>query len=42
MMSGMTAKKNNAPVLGEALHPAGLDGAIARSLDSLLSLGLLL
>ena len=37
MLSGMTAKKNTAPGPGEMLHPASLDGAIARSLDSLLS-----
>jgi squalene-hopene/tetraprenyl-beta-curcumene cyclase len=37
MMSGMTAQKTSAPVPGEALDP-GLDGAIARSLESLLSL----
>jgi squalene-hopene/tetraprenyl-beta-curcumene cyclase len=34
----MTAKKRNPPVLGKAVRPAGLDGAIARSLESLLSL----
>jgi squalene-hopene/tetraprenyl-beta-curcumene cyclase len=38
MMSGMTPKKRNPPVLGEVPHPAGLDSAIARSLESLLSL----
>jgi squalene-hopene/tetraprenyl-beta-curcumene cyclase len=37
-MNGMTAKKKNPPVLGEAPHPASLDDAIARSVDSLLSL----
>jgi squalene-hopene/tetraprenyl-beta-curcumene cyclase len=39
MKSGMTAKTNNAPMLGgEAMHPPGLDTAIARSVESLLSL----
>jgi squalene-hopene/tetraprenyl-beta-curcumene cyclase len=38
MTSGMTAQQKDAPMLGEALDPPGLDGAIARSLESLLSL----
>jgi squalene-hopene/tetraprenyl-beta-curcumene cyclase len=38
MMSGMTAPKQDAPMLGQALDPPGLDATIARSLESLLSL----
>ncbi len=38
MMSGMTAKLKNAPMVGEARHPPGLDSAIERSVESLLSL----
>ena len=38
MMSGMTAQQHNAPMLGEAACPPGLDAAVARSVESLLSL----
>jgi squalene-hopene/tetraprenyl-beta-curcumene cyclase len=38
MMSGMTAQQKDASILGAALDPPGLDAAIARSLESLLSL----
>ena len=38
MMSGMTAKQQNAPMPGEAASPQGLDTAVARSVASLLSL----
>ena len=38
MMSGTTAKKNTPPALGEATGAPGLDGAVARSVESLLSL----
>ena len=38
MTSGITAKKNNAAVLGGEVHPLGLDAAIERSVASLLSL----
>jgi squalene-hopene/tetraprenyl-beta-curcumene cyclase len=38
MTSGLTANKKNAPMLGQAAPTPGLDSAIARSVDSLLSL----
>jgi squalene-hopene/tetraprenyl-beta-curcumene cyclase len=37
MKSGMTARKKNAPVAGEAPPLPGIDAAIARAVDSLLS-----
>ena len=38
MTSGITANKKNAPMLGQAVPTPGLDRAIERSVDSLLSL----
>ncbi len=38
MKSGMTAQKTKAPIQGAAVHPPGLDAAVARAVESLLSL----